>query len=42
MSECSGCHQNIEDCTCAEDYERIERKHKFKTQLTKKEGKNET
>ena len=26
MRECSGCHQNIEDCTCSDDYERMEKK----------------
>jgi hypothetical protein len=24
--ECSGCHQNMEDCSCADDAERRERK----------------
>ena len=28
MIECSGCHQNIEDCTCVEDAERREIKAK--------------
>jgi hypothetical protein len=26
VSECSGCHQDIEDCTCADDNERLENK----------------
>jgi hypothetical protein len=34
MRECSGCHQNIEDCTCSDDYERMEKRKNIIPKIT--------